>query len=120
REASERRRDRHTELKGVCGSTTSPCNCRESATWRTSHSSQKKLRPRSGGAVVSEPATPSRRLRRLTTARTRFSLGLERSQHVPRAGPRAHQLRVISKPVKRGHLAAERRSLLSRRSRRDV
>src|SRR5437867_12531613 len=52
--------------------------------------------------LVSSPqalALPSRRLRRLTTARTRFSLGLERSQHVPRAGPRAHQLRVISKPI---------------------
>src|SRR5207247_4180660 len=48
-----------------------------------------------------QPSSPSRRLRRLTTARPglRLVLGLERSSHVSGAFPRTHQLGVISEPI---------------------
>src|SRR5437899_1742933 len=65
--ASERRQsegETDRQRKGVCGSTTSPCNCRESATWRPSHSRQKKRALSSFSLLFSllsegEPVIPS-------------------------------------------------------------
>src|SRR5437667_8571084 len=52
--------------------------------------------------LVSSPqalASPSRRLRRLTTTGLWLVLGFERSEDVAGTAPRAHQLGIIAEPI---------------------
>src|ERR1043166_5487689 len=86
-----------SSARSRCGRA-SPCASVPTALAQSNEARQVTSPPR----LASLPAAPpSRRLRRLTTARARsvrLLLALERSQHVADAGPRAHQLDIIAEP----------------------
>ncbi|SRR6266849_7522157 len=62
------------------------------------------------------PQAPSRRLRRLTTARPRFTFRFEGTKDIAGTRPRPHQLRVIPKPIP--HQPVEHTHLVGRLQRR--